>query len=189
MDFYAIIRKNYKFYNEEITSPNLQNIFMEVKIMSKNTEAKEAQAVETTEIKEVETPAAPAEVPAEQAPVAVTVKPNVLDKVHELDYNRRLKKEQKKAEKQAAKEAAAAEKPEKDSTKKGKILKGLGVAATFATAGAAYLLFKGNGGSGETVELANGEITTGNARAELSVGSAVSELEASLNAAPASENA
>lgn len=26
-DFYGFIRKNYKFYNEEITSPNLQNIF------------------------------------------------------------------------------------------------------------------------------------------------------------------
>lgn len=154
--------------------------------MSKNTEAMEAQAAENTEIKETEAPAAPAEVPAEQAP-AVTVKPNWLDKAHEMDYNRRLKKAQKEAEKQAAKEAAAAEKPEKDSTKKSKILKGLGTAAAFATAGAAYLLFKGNGKSGETVELGDGEITEAPAQAELSVGSAVSELEANLNAAPATE--
>ncbi len=123
--------------------------------------------VNMTDVKEAEIKEVPVEVPAEPAELTVAVKPNLFDKAHELDYNRRLKKAQKKAEKQAKKEAAAAE-PKEESSKTKKILKAAGVATVFVAGVTGALLFGGKGSSGDgPVELGEGDVTASDAPAEL----------------------
>lgn len=120
--------------------------------------------VNMTEVKEAEINEIPAEVPAE---LTVAVKPNLFDKAHELDYNRRLKKAQKKAEKQAKKEATAAE-PKEESSKTKKILKAAGVATVFVAGVTGALLFGGKGSSSDgPIELGEGDVTASDAPAEL----------------------
>lgn len=120
--------------------------------------------VNMTEVKEAEIEEIQAEVPAE---LTVAVKPNLFDKAHELDYNRRLKKAQKKAEKQAKKEAAAAE-PKEESSKTKKILKAAGVATVFVAGVTGALLFGGKGSSSDgPIELGEGDVTASDAPAEL----------------------
>lgn len=133
--------------------------------MSKTVETK--NVVNMTEVKEAEIKEIPVEVPAEPAELTVTVKQNLFDVVHELDYNRRLKKAQKKAEK-LAKKAAAAEEPKEESSKGKKILKVAGVATVFAAGVTGALLFGGKGDSSDgPVELGEGDVTVSDAPAEL----------------------
>lgn len=150
--------------------------------MNENLKNQEKAVVET-ENKEVETPADQATQPAQDNAVTVMVKPNLIDRGYQKYLDQRMKKAQAKEEKRKAKEEA----PKEPKGKKAlKILGGVALAAAGVTGA---LLFGGKGGSSDSVELEEGDITMNPAPAELGSGSLVETIDISEAAVPTTDEA
>ena len=143
----------------------------------------QANAVAETDVKEVETPADQAVQPAQDNQVNVMVKPNLIDRGYQKYLDQRMKKAQAKKEKRKAKEEAPKEQKGK------KALKILGGAALVAGGLTTALLLGGKGGSSDSVELGEGDITMNPAPAELDSGSTVETIQASETAVPMTDEA
>lgn len=150
--------------------------------MNENLKNQEKAVVET-EIKEVETTMDQATQPAQDNAVTVMVKPNLIDREYQKYLDRRMKKMKAKEEKRKAKEEAPKEPKGK------KALKILGGAALVVGGVTTALLLGGKGGSSDSVELGDGDISVTPAPAELESGSSVETINISEAAVPTTDEA
>ena len=141
------------------------------------------KAVAEIEITEVETTMDQATQPAQDYGVTITVKPNLIDRGYQKYLDQRMKKAQAKEEKRKAKEEAPKEPKGK------KALKILGGVALVATGVTGALLFGGKGGSSDSVELGDGDISVTPPQAELESGSSVETINISEAAVPTTDEA